>query len=628
MLKHICVIFLASTFLVYSQSYKNTYSTEVIINTNVLNSNFTESLISPNSLTTSLTFILPEDYPSGSFVITSLGNGSLSFSNPTITGSAVGNNNEIQFNESNSFASDADLVWINTLNRLGIGTSSPSYTVDVYGELKIENGELILYSEQGGTDYQLIFTAPANLASSLTYSWPNQDGNTDDVMVTDGSGVLSWSDDGILINFCAGEGESNETGSPGNSADGQFSFVGGGTNNSADGDNSFIGSGEDNNNGGDFSVIGAGNSNTITDRSNYSMIGAGANNFLDGDYSVIGAGFSNEIYNFSTYAFIGAGQDNTLYSDYAFIAGGRDNVIDSSSNRSFIGAGRGNYIGYSYDAGILAGQNNSITSGTYSTIGAGLNNQIVGDFSFIGAGQNNAVSGSFSSIVAGESNTILGDYSTILGGESNTITGNYALVIGNESRANGDYSLAMGRGAFVDHDGSFVLSDGTASTVASSSINQMTVMITNGIEFYTNDDLSDFVDMEAGENVWSGSSDSTKKENFVYQNPIEILDRINQLNIYSWSYKNHTLRNYGPMAQDFNKLFGKDPYGFIGNDTTISDHHLSSIGILGIQGLKLRNEKIKDEIDLAKKQNQKKKDKIEKIKKMIKAIENKREGSQ
>jgi hypothetical protein len=70
---------------------------------------------------------------------------------------------------------------INNSGYVGIGTTSPGSTLDVRGTLRLS----------GATSGYVGF-APAAAAGSTTYTLPNADGTTGQVLSTNGSGVLSW----------------------------------------------------------------------------------------------------------------------------------------------------------------------------------------------------------------------------------------------------------------------------------------------------------------------------------------------------------------------------------------------------------------------------------------------------
>lgn len=53
-----------------------------------------------------------------------------------IVGSPAGNNGQLQFNNSGSFGANSNLVWDNANGRLGIGTASPSTTLEINGITK------------------------------------------------------------------------------------------------------------------------------------------------------------------------------------------------------------------------------------------------------------------------------------------------------------------------------------------------------------------------------------------------------------------------------------------------------------------------------------------------------------
>lgn len=85
--------------------------------------------------------------------------------------------------------------------------------------------------------------------------------------------------------------------------------------------------------------------------------------------------------------------------------------------------------------------------------------------------------------------------------------------------------------------------------------------------------------------VWTNSSDVTKKENFVALDQAEVLTKINNLSIQQWNYieENDTITHIGPTAQDFYAQFGLG-----GSDTSISTIDPAGVALLGIQALTQR----------------------------------------
>lgn len=752
----IFILFLSIQSVLFSQSYENKYATGIRINSDPTSSTDFIFIEAP-SLGSSITFTLPPTTGTNGQYLTSLGDGSLTWTTYSGGGggaSVAGNTGEVQFNNSSSFDASSNLFWDNTNNRLGIGTNTPAYTLDVNGPIRTgssgTDGQLRIYSEQGGTDYEVVFNPSSSMSQSTTYTLPKADGTSGQVLSTDGSGNLSWlTNGGSGGSGCNGQGTGGGTdnnagtnsfvgGGENNNASGEDNFIGGGSNNSTTGDASAIAGGTNNNVPGDESVIGAGSnnavegdesgilagssntigpngddsvigagtdnyldataagimagsSNTITDRGDYSFIGGGSKNYIDHEYSGIVAGYQNYLsFNVNSgYQFIGAGTSNFVNSESGAIVAGTSNTISSSSNRAFIGTGSTNYIIDSQDAAIVAGTNNEIsgagdrsviangtnnkiidddsfigsgnnnlieinnsaiasgegntistgsarsfigsgsynyiidsdrsgivtgasntisTAGDYSVIGGGENNLITDDRSFIGAGSNNIINDQYSAILSGENNTIEGAYSAILGGKDNTVSGDYAMAFGLNSSATANYSVAIGRKAQADNSGAFVFADGNDAYVSSTTTNSMVARFTGGYFFYTNTDLDNGIQFEDGDADWSSVSDSNKKEFILEQNPLLYSEKILDLPISSWSYIGYGAkgkRNYGPMAQDFYRLFGKDKYGTIGTDTTISNMHLTSVGILSLQGLLIKYEDSQKEIIELKEKNEK-----------------------
>lgn len=629
-MKFSLLIFLIFSSFVYSQSYKTYYARGLYIyNSPETSDNYI--LFQSPTLSGDITFTLPPTAGLNNFALTSLGDGSLTWTNPSSgSGLAAGNNGEVQFNDNGSFGASSNLFWDNSNSRLGINNSSPEYTLDVDDEIKVGSSTnqsgLIIYSEQGATDYNVVFQAPDNLSTNVTFQWPDEDGSADQLLITDGNGQLSWSADNTSSgNDCVGEGaDGGDAGGSNNTVSAGNGFIGGGEDNSigTGGTNSFIGGGRNNSVTGENSVIFVGEDNAIT--GNNSFIGSGASNTIESDFSVIFGGENNTINEGGDYSMIGAGEGNSISSRYCAIGAGQDNTIGVNSDYSVIGAGQNNTIVDSPFSFIGGGQNHNIeSSASYSSIGGGDNNEITGAWSFIGAGDDNLVSGDYSVIFGGSSNTVTGDYSTIAGTRDNEVSGDYALVMGRNSTATQDYSVAMGRNANAIHEGAFVLKDGrNQETLNSTTTNQIIAKFAGGFRFFSNG-TSSGVWMQGGNSNWQSASDSNLKENFFYPDDINFAKKISELNIYSWSYKgyeNDGIRNYGPMAQDFYRIFGKDDIGTIGEEKWLSPHNLSSVSILALQGLNKKYIENLKKIDKLKSLNANQKEKLEELKRLYEEL--------
>lgn len=578
-------------------------------------------------MTASSTFILPEDLGTNGQVLQTLGNGSTTWVTLSSgSSSAAGNNGEIQYNDNNSFGASSGLYFNSTDQLLGVQTSSPSFTLDINGDLRVGDdntqGKLQIYRENGATDYKIEFVAPLSLSNSLTFTWPSDDGIGGQVIVTDASGNLSWGVDGTLSGDCVGQGTGEQDGS--NNIDGTDSFVGGGTSNGATGDESFVGGGTSNTIYSDGAGIVTGSGNVIDTNGDYAIIGAGSNNYIDGRSSGIFAGTNHTIENGSQYSMIGAGQFNTIYSDYSVIAGGISNTIWSNSDRSIIGAGQSNEITSAPSSGIMAGSTNEINTAYASIIGAGSNNTLSGSFSFIGAGINNTLDGDYSVILGGNSNDLTGDYSGIAGGNSNTVNADYAFILGENSSATANYAVAMGNYTNANYEGSFVFGDRNTTVVSATTTNMFVSRFDNGYDFYTNSGASLGVKLDNGDSAWETISDKNKKQDIILLNKVDVLERLRSLPIYSWSYKGFGekgIRNYGPMAQDFHSLFGKDSLGTIGSQRTISTHDQTSIGIAATQALIDDNAKKLSQLEDLRKKNDDMEERIKRAKILLEKLE-------
>ncbi len=97
-----------------------------------------------------------------------------------------------------SLASNDHLFWDNTNLRLGIGTTSPGESLSIYnGNIELKNNSLtsneFRFHEPGfsGGNNFTAFKARSQ-AGDVTYTLPSADGSNNQVLVTNGSGALSW----------------------------------------------------------------------------------------------------------------------------------------------------------------------------------------------------------------------------------------------------------------------------------------------------------------------------------------------------------------------------------------------------------------------------------------------------
>jgi hypothetical protein len=100
--------------------------------------------------------------------------------------------------------------------------------------------------------------------------------------------------------------------------------------------------------------------------------------------------------------------------------------------------------------------------------------------------------------------------------------------------------------------------------------------------------------------VWTNASDEHLKENFKSVDGEELLEKIDELPIRQWNYKNESddVTHIGPTAQDFQEAFG------VGSDgKSISTIDPSGIALAAIKELNKQNQELKDQSRDLKEQN-------------------------
>lgn len=119
--------------------------------------------------------------------------GNLTLTSGSLTGGSV------LFSDSSGLIAqdNSNFYWDDTNDRLGIGVgTSPGYALDVGGTIRSgydgTSGAVRIYSEQGTTDYKLVFQPSGSMTEDTTYTWPTDTGTNNYVLTTDGTSTLTW----------------------------------------------------------------------------------------------------------------------------------------------------------------------------------------------------------------------------------------------------------------------------------------------------------------------------------------------------------------------------------------------------------------------------------------------------
>jgi hypothetical protein len=234
-------------------------------------------------------------------------------------------------------------------------------------------------------------------------------------------------------------------GGRGNTAGAVNATVGGGYTNTASNNAATVGGGYYNKARGAFSVVSGGGAAVEADsnsaQGDYSSIGGGRHNIASGWISVVGGGDYNIASN--SQSTVGGGTGNHAYGVYSTVGGGQSNTA-SGSNYATVGGGNSNIASGSSDATVAGGAYNT-ANGDNSTISGGSNNTASGSRATVGGGYNNRANSQSSTAAGGQDNLAGNTYATVAGGGSNTASGNTATVAGGYQNDNaGDYSAILG----------------------------------------------------------------------------------------------------------------------------------------------------------------------------------------
>ena len=210
-----------------------------------------------------------------------------------------------------------------------------------------------------------------------------------------------------------------------------------------------------------------------------STITGGYSNSTESDYAVIAGGIFNMVQANSIFSSIGGGKENKILPDASFgtIGGGLLNIIGTNSFESTVGGGRQNEIGSSAVRSVISGgAHNQLRSGAYhGVISGGIANTLEANAGLgtIGGGGNNTVTpGSVQGTIGGGGSNTAGTEGTVPGGVNN--------------EAIGRASFAAGTLAKASHEGAFVWSDRSGTSLPSTSSNQFLIYAAGGVGIGTN----------------------------------------------------------------------------------------------------------------------------------------------
>jgi hypothetical protein len=425
------------------------FGSNVTVSGNLVMNNQTASTIAGFDASKNVSSLSTTTYPSltelsyvkgaTSAIQTQLNGKQNTLTNP-VTGTGVASHIAYWNSSSGIVADSGQLYWDASNNRLGLGTASPSYALDVVGTGNFSQNLLVngtVVSVSGHThivnDITDFSTGVADEVSTTLSAGTginlNYDSGTDTLTVSVSGLINNPTNNRILTSRDSTttgiDAESNAT------FDGTTLAVSGAvTVDNLKLDGNTISSTNSNGNiiiqpsgTGALQRDGGGNArgqyavDWQTVRSSGTMVAAG-------NYSVIGGGANNTASGF--YSTVGGGRNNTASANYSAVGGGRFNT--ASDFGSAVGGGWLN-----------------TASGFYSTVGGGRNNTASANYSAVGGGRYNTASGYVSTVAGGRNNTSLGRFATVSGGYKNTsAVGSVSAGLNNV--ASGGASVVSGGG--------------------------------------------------------------------------------------------------------------------------------------------------------------------------------------
>jgi hypothetical protein len=233
-------------------------------------------------------------------------------------------------------------------------------------------------------------------------------------------------------------------------------------------------------------------------------------NKVEADYGTVAGGLGNTASGLR--AVVGGGKLNTASGRNATTGGGLGNT--ASGDAATVGGGDGNTA---VAEGATVGGGTENEASLSATVGGGDNNSATGINSTVGGGRDNVANKREATVGGGDGNTASQSKATVGGGFGNTASGFAATVPGgDENEAAGNYSLAAGRRAKANSDGTFIWGDSENADFSSTGIDQFLVRAKGGVGLGTNDPAGQ---LHVQDNLANqGVSDSPRANMVLFEN--------------------------------------------------------------------------------------------------------------
>ncbi|HVF34803.1 MAG TPA: tail fiber domain-containing protein [Candidatus Saccharimonadia bacterium] len=316
-----------------------------------------------------------------------------------------------------------------------------------------------------------------------------------------------------------------------------------------------------------------------------------------GNFATIGGGNINRAAGVSTT--VAGGERNIATGDFAVIGGGRINNL-SGDNATIGGGAVNDAVG---DNATIGGGSTNSARGVGATVPGGFANQAGGDYSFV-AGQNGAVRNALAT------QTPEGDRGTFVWSDtsSNSVfesTGSNQFLarasggfaINTTTIANSDDLVIAARPLnFGDSDADLVFRTRSNARGAIYMRNSDTGLVATGFASFAFGSFplaGRYINTGANgahlttDGIWTNGSSREFKEAFAAIDPLAILDKVLELPLSTWRYKNSEHEQHlGPMAEDFAAAFGLG-----GSTAHIGTLDADGVALAAIQGLNAKLER-------------------------------------